>query len=148
MLEALGFIGFLVYISVSCTLIPLPVPHLFISFGAMYPPALVAVIGSTFNLIGATVDYKFGENIIPHGSFYRKKVEPHLSKLHKHGFWGVVLAAFVPVVLEPITVASGYVKYDIRKYYIAVFIGRTMRFYIYAKFGEGLLSIITTHFGA
>jgi membrane protein YqaA with SNARE-associated domain len=130
--------------AVSNTLIPLPTPPAVLASGVLMGPLLAALIGGVANCIGASVDYLVGTKIPEadkHMERY-KKIQPMLDKFKQNAFFAIVIAGFTPFVFDPIRLAAGYVRYDIKKYWMAVFLGRAPRFYILAWIGKDAWNVL------
>lgn len=140
-------LNYFIFMIVSSTLIPLPSDAAVIAAGAsqIADVALIAVIGGIGNVIGATVDYYLGMNLPKHGKLFQK-IEPYLEKFKRNAFLWILLGGFTPFPFEPFRLASGYVCYDIKKYWLAVFLSRTPRFYLLAWLGYDIWKQIIYYF--
>jgi len=135
---------YFIYMAVSSTLIPLPTPPAVLAAGILIGPLLAALVGGVANCIGATIDYWVGAKI-PHSEKHSErfnKIEPLLHKFKDNAFLALVIAGFTPFIFDPLRLAAGYIGYDLKKYWIAVFIGRTPRFFLVAWMGQDVWSLI------
>lgn len=140
-------LNYFIFMTVSSTLIPLPSDAAVVAAGAsqITNMATIAIIGGIGNVIGATLDYYIGMNLPKNGKFY-PKIEPYLEKFKKRAFFWIIFGGFTPFPFEPFRLASGYVKYDLKKYWLAVFLSRTPRFYLLAWLGYDVWKQLAYYF--
>ena len=50
-------LGYFAYMSIACTLIPLPTPPYVIALGEVFHPGIVALVGAIGNCLAALVEY-------------------------------------------------------------------------------------------
>ncbi len=134
--------GYFLYMAVSNTILPLPTPPAVLAAGAAFGAVTAALAGGVANCIGATVDYYIGR-ILPHGEAERR-LKPVLERFRRHAFAIIIFAGFTPFVFDPFRLAAGYVRYSLLKYWLAVFIGRTSRYFILAWLGMDLWELLRT----
>lgn len=130
------------YMAVSNTFLPLPTPPAVIAAGVLMGPFLAAILGGFANCIGATFDYWVGTKIPRSDHDRYKKIEPYLGKFRGKAFYTIVIAGFTPFVFDPIRIAAGHVRYDLKRYWLAVFMGRAPRFYILAWIGKDVWTLV------
>ncbi|NOZ82658.1 MAG: DedA family protein [Euryarchaeota archaeon] len=136
LLRANALASYFLYMAISNTILPLPTPPAVLAAGAAFGAVTAALAGGIANCIGATVDYYIGR-LLPGGEVERK-LKPVLEKFRRHAFAIIVFAGFTPFVFDPFRLAAGYVRYSLLKYWLAVFIGRTSRYFILAWLGMDL----------
>ncbi len=128
--------SYFLYMAVSNTILPLPTPPAVLAGGAAFGATTAALAGGLANCIGATVDYYIGR-LLPRGEAERR-LKPVLDRFRRHAFAIIVFAGFTPFVFDPFRLAAGYVRYSLLRYWLAVFIGRTSRYFILAWLGMDL----------
>ena len=122
-----------------------PVPHELgmIYFGQYYAPSLVALVAAAGTVMVCFIDYQamnfaFGLKHlrrIKESDTYRGAMQYFL----KAPFVSVVLAAAMPFIPFYIfRVLSPTAGYSLRKYMLAVFVGRLPRYYVFALMGATL----------
>ncbi len=134
---------FCFYTAISNFFIPwMPHEPAMMFFGTLYNPLLIALAGGIATCWIEFFNYeilKFVTNIeriqrITAKESY-KKAERIFSKAP---FLALVIAGFTPVPFVPFRVLSVTSKYNILKYLLSVFVGRTSRYYILALTGSAL----------
>ncbi|MDJ1421735.1 MAG: VTT domain-containing protein [Candidatus Methanoperedens sp.] len=140
-------LNYFIFMTVSSTLIPLPSDTAVVAAGASHIAdfAVIAILGGVGSTMGSTVDYYIGMNLTKNTKFY-KKIEPYLDRFKKRAFFWIVFGGFTPLPFEPFRLIAGYVNYDIKKYWLAVFLSRAPRFYLLAWFGYDILNQIAYYF--
>ena len=122
-----------------------PVPHEIgmIYFGRYYTPSLVALVATAGTVMVCFIDYEamnfaFGLKHlrrVKEGDVYRGAMQYFL----KAPFISLVLAAAMPFIPFYIfRVLSPTAGYPLRKYMLAVFVGRLPRYYVFALMGATL----------
>ncbi len=134
-------IGFFGYMSVACTVIPLPTPPFVIALGKVIDPSIVALTGAVGNCVSAFVEYHFLLWI-----FSKTKLEQRVetnrifqrfsSYFHRAAFPCLVFTGFTPIPFEPFRLAAILIRYDLRLYLLSVFLGRFPRYYLIASIGK------------
>ncbi len=118
----------------STIFIPFPLDAVisFAAIGLGLHPFIVGVSAGFGATLGEITGYLVGfggKEII------EKKVNKKVSKtvkflkelFEKHGFWILPIAAFIPFPFDIIGISAGVGNYDIKKFLLGVFIGKTTR---------------------
>ena len=122
-----------------------PVPHEIgmIYFGQYYAPSLVALVAAAGTVLVCFIDYEamnfaFGLKHlrrVKESDIYRGAMQYFL----RAPFFSLVLAAAMPFIPFYIfRVLSPTAGYPLRKYMLAVFVGRLPRYYVFALMGATL----------
>ena len=134
-------VGYLVYMSVACTLIPLPTPPYVIGMGKIFHPAIVAFIGAFGNCFAAFVEYHFITWLFSKIEL-QQKVETNrffqrFARFFKRAaFLCIIFTGFAPIPFEPFRFAAILTRYNILCYLLATFMGRFPRYYLLALCGN------------
>ncbi|UCE04806.1 MAG: VTT domain-containing protein [bacterium] len=134
-------VGYFVYMSVACLIIPLPSPPYVIGMGKIFHPGVVAIVGSVGNCIALLFEYHFLTWIFSKSELQRK-VENSSFFQQFAGFFNhaaficLIITGFLPLPLEPVRIAAILSRYSVFKYVLATFIGRLPRNYLLALLGE------------
>lgn len=127
----------------SHSVIPLPHEPAVVLAGKLYDPLVVALVAGLATFVSSFLDYETVQYLFDRtrvGSardhrVYRGCVYYFL----KAPFLSLVLAAFVPfIAIYPFRILSPTSGYPLRRYALAVFIGRLPRFYLEAMLGHAL----------
>ena len=132
--------GYFAYMSVACTVIPLPTPPYVIAMGKVFHPVIVATVGAVGNCIAAIVEYYFITWLFNRSAILSKveanKIFIKFSRFFKKAaFLCLIFTGFTPIPFEPFRLAAIAAKYPMTKYLAAVFIGRSARYYLIALLG-------------
>lgn len=146
--EGLKLLFFLGYMTVSCTVVPIPVPQLIVYYGEMFNPLLIAFVGVIGAYVACLVDY----TLLSHAFKYTAKKSEKIASLketrtYKHivrifnkaPFITIAIAAsviFIP--LDPVRLIAIAAGYNRLRYSIAIFIGRLPHYFLLASIGERL----------
>ncbi len=123
----------------------IPVPHEpgIIFLGRFYPPHLVAIVAAVGTLIACFLDYQ-AVNFAFQARKFRKirESDVYQGAVHyflKAPFACILTAAFAPpipfYIFRVLSPTSGY---PLRRYMLAVFLGRLPRYYLFALMGSAL----------
>ena len=133
-------IGYFLYMSIACTLIPLPTPPYVIAMTEHFHPVLVALVGALGNCLAAFVEYYTISWVLT-----RSEIRQRLQRntyyrrfsrfFNRAAFACVIFTGFTPIPFEPFRLAAIFTRYEIKKYLAAVFIGRLARYYLIAILG-------------
>jgi membrane protein YqaA with SNARE-associated domain len=121
-----GYLGlFFVCLAGSTSIIPIPFQIIVFSFGAVLNPLLVGITAASGSSIGNLVSYFIGlggKEILE--DRYGKKLSDIKKRLKKYGIflWLIIIYA-TPIPNVPFAVLSGVVRYDFKKFFLAVLIG-------------------------
>ena len=134
-------IGFFGYMSVACTIIPLPTPPYAIALGKVFDPLIVALIGAVGNCIAAFVEYHFLLWFFSKTELQQRvesnRIFQRLSEYFRRmAFACLIFTAFTPIPFEPFRFAAILVRYNLTLYLLAVLLGRFPRYYLMALLGD------------
>jgi membrane protein YqaA with SNARE-associated domain len=94
-------------------------------------PLVVGILAGVGSAVGDLTSYLVGFFGTAALQKYEKRTPNLILKLMRFfknfGFWLILLFAFLPSPFDFIGVASGVAKYDIKKFLLALIIGRTAR---------------------
>ena len=123
-----GYFGIFIISFVSSASIFLPIPYfiLLFTFGATLNPVIFAVVAAFGASIGKTVSYIIG---LGGKELLEKKYDKQLKKFKKTfekynpAIWLFLIGA-TPLPDDPVVILCGMIRYDFRKYFIALFLGK------------------------
>jgi len=126
--------------TVACTFFPLPTPQLVIKYGEWFNPYLVASVGGIGTTLGTLIDY----GLLTYAFRYEKVNKIRKARIyryivrffHKIAFISLLVAGFTPIPFDPFRFLAISMKYSKIKYILAVFIGRSLRYFLLAKAGH------------
>ena len=122
-----GYLGlFFVCLIGSTSIIPIPFQIIVFSFSTVLNPLLVGVTAALGSSFGSLISYLLGlggKEILE--DKYSKKLNDLKRKLKKYGIflWLIIIYA-TPVPNVPFGILSGVVRYDLKKFFLAVLIGQ------------------------
>jgi membrane protein YqaA with SNARE-associated domain len=123
-----GYIGIFIVSLVGSASIIFPVPSFVVlfTFGAVFNPLLVALLGALGASIGNTTSYLLGlggKEILE--DKYEKRLKQIKSAFQKYGapFW-IFLVHATPLPDDVVGIFCGVIRYDFRKYFLWMFIGQ------------------------
>ncbi len=138
-----GLIGFFLASLIANATIFLPLPIELLVFAAgglkLFPPLLLGIFAGAGAAVGETTGYFLGmagnaaiakldpkdlEKIIG----FKKKVEHHGSAI-------IFVFALLPLAFDLVGIASGLIKFDFRKFFIALLCGKIVRYIVVAYAG-------------
>ena len=136
--QLIGFFGFM---SVACTLIPLPTPPYVIALGKVFHPGIVALAGAVGNVIAAFVEYQlllwiFSKTELQHRVETNLIFQRFSYYFRRMAFVCLVFTGFTPIPFEPFRFAAILIRYNLPLYLLAVLLGRFPRYYLIALIGE------------
>ena len=134
-------IGFFGYMSVACTLIPLPTPPYVIALGKVFHPGIVALTGAVGNCIAAFVEYRlllwlFSKTELQQRVEANRIFQRFSYYFHHMAFVCLVFTGFTPIPFEPFRFAAILTRYNLSLYLLAVLLGRFPRYYLIALIGD------------
>jgi uncharacterized membrane protein YdjX (TVP38/TMEM64 family) len=147
-LQNLGYFGVFIINLIGSATIILPVPALVttIAAGAFLNPLLAGIFSAAGSTIGELTGYYTG---VGGGELVKKdknvkKVEKWMDK---YGLWVVFVLAVIPnPIFDLAGIVSGASGIPLRKYLIAVFSGKLIKFIILAYIGFGFLKVFNLAF--
>lgn len=140
-LSTLGYFGiFLISVVGNATIIiPAPVVATALIGGSIYNPYLVGIITALGATIGELTGYLAGEGsqaFIENNKHY-KKVEKWMNK---SGFLTILVLALIPNPLFDLAgIISGVTNYSTKKFLLATFMGKSIKFLTISLIGSGFL---------
>lgn len=130
---------FMINLSASSTIfVPVPAFVAVVAAGGIYPSFLVALAASLGSTIGEGLSFVFG--IESRTLAFENLARKHWFRVvdryfEKYGFWSLFIFSFVPNPLfDAVGLVAGVLKYSPFKFFLVVFLGRFLRFYLFAKF--------------
>ena len=127
----------------SHSVIPLPHEPAMVVAGKVYDPLIVACVAGAATFISSFLDYETVNFIFDRtraGDARKHRVfQGCVYYFLKAPFVSLVLAAFVPfIAFYPFRILGPTSGYPVRRYMLAVFLGRVPRFYLEALLGHAL----------
>ncbi|MBD3207856.1 MAG: hypothetical protein GF370_00150 [Candidatus Nealsonbacteria bacterium] len=146
-LSYLGYVGlFLISLFGSATIIfPLPAAGFIFAAAAPLNPFILAAVTGIGAAVGEVVGYVLGWGGRKIGE---KKLEKDLERAEKMfdrygGFITLIIFAATPLPDDVVGIISGVLNYDIKKFFLAVSIGKTIFHLIVALAGHyGITAIL------
>ncbi len=147
-----GYLGLAaaVFLTNLTLFVGIPTPAYIVAAVAVgLDPLLVTLISSIASALGETTGYLLGmggKTVII--KKYKKILKEWEKIFEKYGFWAVVLIAALPFPPDDIAgILAGFVGYDYRKFLLATFIGKTVKYGITAYLTAMGIHIITNIMG-
>ena len=137
-LSTFGYFGlFLINVIGSATIL-IPMPAVLATFvgGSIYNPLLVGIISGIGAAIGETTGYMagYGGSVLIKESKNYKRVEKWMNV---NGFITIFVLAVIPNPIFDLTgMFAGATKYSFKKYFLAVTLGKVLRFIGIALLGN------------
>jgi len=111
-------------------------------FSKLYPPLWLALLGGMGTSLAGFLDYQAVTYLLR----YRKMAAIRENKYYllaanyfrKAPFACLIITGFTPVPFYPVKFMAIATAYPLQKYLLALFIGRTPRYYLVGLAGEGL----------
>jgi membrane protein YqaA with SNARE-associated domain len=154
----LGGLGFIPLGLLDSSVIPLPgsMDVLTIFLSARKPElwlyyALMATVGS---VIGGFVTYRLarkGGKETLERKFPARRLEKIYKIFHRWGFGAIAVAAMLPppMPLVPFLFAAGAMQYSVKRFLLALTLGRVVRYsllaFLGARYGRHVLTLISQH---
>lgn len=141
---SLGLIGLFIinFVTNASFFVSAPAFLTVVAGGNLYPPILVALVSSLGATAGDTIGFAFGfagHKLTKH-RFEKKKWFRVLEKhFKKHGNWLLFIFALIPnPVFDAIGLIAGIFAYPFFRFFLIVWLGRIIRYYLLAFFGSTL----------
>lgn len=154
-IQAYGLPGLFIASTIANASLFLPVPidiFVFLLGGTnLFNPFLIAIAAALGAMIGEMVGYVVG--LGGHRLIGRvaedslDKIEMFREKIKKSGMIFIATFAFIPFPFDLIGIAAGMIKYDWKRFMIAVLVGKFLRYTIIAFAGMYGLSFLAKIFG-
>ncbi|MBI2232366.1 MAG: VTT domain-containing protein [Candidatus Aenigmarchaeota archaeon] len=140
LVHAFGYLGVFLASLIGSASIIFPVPSfaLVIAAGSQFDPFWVGIISGAGAAIGELTGYGLGYGIYHLRNKFKKSTKKQKEELkgwkktfknwfdNHMGFALIMIFAFTPLPDDVIGIFCGAVKYDIKKFFIAVLIGKIM----------------------
>lgn len=142
--KSLGLIGlFLVnFFSNASFFVSAPAFLTVVAGGNLYPPILVALVSSFGGTLGDTLSFVFGVTgrHLTNYKLKKKKGFRILSKyFNKYGDLLLFALALIPnPIFDAIGLLAGVFAYNLFRFFVIVWIGRFIRYFLLASFGSML----------
>ena len=139
LIENFGYIGIFIVSAISSATVILPLPgFLAIPIAATsLNPFLIGIFGGLGATVGEMVGYGIGIGSRKLSLKAKKDLDiwfTRLSELFKkyNGFLIIIIFSATPLPFDVIGLFAGIIKYDVKKFFLATLIGRTMLYMILA----------------
>jgi len=147
--------GLFIVAFLESSFFPLPPDFLLVIMALNAPEsalifALIATIGSVLGgIFGYYIGYVGKEKVV------KKFIDDDkINKVHKlfekYESWAIFIAGFTPIPYKVFTIAGGFFYIDFKKFVIASFLSRGLRFFIEAiliiLYGETILKFLGSYF--
>ena len=108
--------------------------------GALYAPALVAVVGGLATAIAAIVDHTLFTRAF-HSSALAPFKESRAMRgvveyFSRYPWWTIVVVALTPIPFYPLRIVAPMANYPLTKYVSAIVVGRVPRYFLLALGGS------------
>jgi len=139
LLNSFGYLGIFLISLISTSTIFLPAPLYLIIVAASaigMNPFLVAFFSAIGMAIGELTSYfiGLGGNKLLEEK-HKKGVKKFERLFKKYGFVAIVITAFIPFPFDIVGISAGLGRYEIKKFLLAVFIGRFFKAILLAYLG-------------
>jgi membrane protein YqaA with SNARE-associated domain len=154
----LGGLGFIPLGLLDSSVIPLPgsmdVLTIFLSAGKPELWLYYAFMATVGSVIGGYVTYRLarkGGKETLERKFPARKLERVYKIFHRWGFGAIAIAALLPppMPLVPFLFAAGAMQYSVKRFLLALTLGRVVRYsllaYLGARYGRHVLRMIAQH---
>lgn len=133
--------GYLLYMSMACTIVPLPTPPYVIGMGKMFDPWLVALLGALGNTIASLGEYYLLAWLFSKTELQEKIESSRLFQrlatvFSRSAFVILMFTSLWPLPLDPFYLTAILIRYPLYKYLAAISIGKWVRYYLLAQVGE------------
>ncbi len=136
---------YFLYTIAACSILPLPVDIGTLGAGMLYSPVLVALVGGIAAAIAGGADYLAISYLLKLG-----RVSEHLGNnkyyitaqkaFNRAAFVCILVSGFTTILFDAFRLLAFTTHYNRRKYVLAVFLGKTPRFFLDATLGANYLS--------
>ncbi len=133
LVKTFGYLGIFIVSVISTSTIFLPFPLYSIDFfvaGLGLNPALTGVSAGLGSAIGEFTGYLLGAGgkyVLDRRIDVSKKYKKLTGLFHRYGFWVILAAAALPFPFDIVGILAGAGRYDIKKFFVATFIGKTIK---------------------
>jgi membrane protein YqaA with SNARE-associated domain len=133
--------------------LPLPIDVLVFLLGStqFFNPLFIAFAAALGAVVGEFVGYAvgLGGHVAVRRVFSQsvEKIESFRERIKKTGMLFIIIFSFIPFPFDLIGIASGMIRYDWKKFAIAVFVGKFLRYSLIAAAGFYSLSFLARLLG-
>ena len=134
-----GYLGlfFISFLGSATIIFPIPNFFLIFTFGAVLNPFLVALVSAFGSAVGESTSYLVGlggKKLLE--KRYNKQIKKIRKTFEKYGsdLWIFILAA-TPLPDDIVGIFCGVIRYDFRRYFLALFLGKLVLSFILAIAG-------------
>jgi len=152
--QPLGVTGLFLLAFIEASFFPIPPDILLVVFILASPAnwawfALICTLGSVLGgMFGYGIGY-VGERVILERFFSHSKIEKVHKLFDRFGAWAVFISGFTPIPYKLFTVAAGVFYIDLKKFILASFLGRGLRYFLLAflvaKYGNVIMDTIVQY---
>lgn len=155
LVHTFGYFGVFISSLIGSASIVLPVPSFLfvVAAGTILNPLAVGIIAGIGSAVGELTGYFIGVGLhYGKHKITKKKKEGRWEKMVKkcfgksRGFVAIALFAVTPLPDDVIGIFCGFIRYDIKKYFIAVLIGKTILCIVLAYSGYYGWNLISQYF--
>lgn len=151
----MGIPGLFILAFIESSFFPIP-PDLLLIVLTLADPGrwwifvIVATIGSALGgMFGYGIGY-VGKEAILKRMVKKEKIARVHKLFNKYGAWAIFIAGFTPIPYKVFTISAGVFYIDFKKFVLASFISRGLRFFLVALFiyifGESMVTFINDYF--
>ena len=131
------------YMTIACTFLPLPTPQIVMDYCTRFSPIiLIPVIGGIGSTISVAIDYALVAVIFRYEKFAGIKMTRtylYVERIfNKAAFVCLLIGTLIPTAFEPIKLLACVARYNMVKYLLATFTGRTSRYFILGMIQRGV----------
>jgi len=143
-----GYPGIFILSFMTNATVLLPAPGIAVVFamGAIFNPFYIALAAGTGGALGELSGYLAGfsgQAVIERTNIY----ERFHDWIEKNGFWAIVILAAIPNPFFDVAgVTAGILKMPLKKFMLAVWIGVTIKMFLFAWIGSTSLSWLLENF--
>ena len=133
--------GYFVYMSLACSIIPLPTPPYVIGMGKIFDSWIIALLGASGNCVAAFFEYYFITWLFTRTELQQKiETNKYFQRLayifNRAAFACILFTSFSPIPFDPFHFAAILTRYFLPKFLLAIFIGKYLRYYLLALLGD------------
>ena len=141
--QYLLLVWFSFYTSVSNFFIPwLPLRPMILLFGTLFAPWLIAILGGVATAWVEYFNYQMLGRVLTvnqiRAATEKRPYQVAERWFKKFPFWIIVFTGFTPVPYAPFRVFAVSSRYPIDRYIVAVLVGRTPRYFLWALLGAAI----------
>ncbi|MCC6175358.1 MAG: VTT domain-containing protein [Chloroflexi bacterium] len=132
-----GYLGIFAVVFVATASVAVPIPYLLVvaRAGTVLDPLTIALVAGVAGTLGEMLGYIIGAGggrLIAHGRWYTRA---H-NWLSTYGFWCIAVFALVPnPFFDAVGLAAGTLGYSWKRFALACFLGKTIKFLVAALVG-------------